>query len=102
MLELERQSSVADPDDRLTVSETVSTPISMQLGASRGGPATLAYYGRQSRIVTALLQVVKAVTSLSISDIFSRDITSAITDSVFAAGHLANSAQPRNLSATSS
>ncbi len=46
MLELERQNSVADPDDRLTVSETMSTLISMPLGSIKGGPAMLAYDGK--------------------------------------------------------
>ena len=45
---------------------------------------------------------VNAGTSLLISERFSSDFTAVMTDSVFALGHLANSAHPRNLSDTSS
>jgi hypothetical protein len=47
-------------------------------------------------------QLVKAGARLLTSDRLSMDFTEAMTDSAFAAGHFANSAQPLNLSATSS
>jgi hypothetical protein len=51
---------------------------------------------------TILFQVVNAAVSLLISERSSSDLTDAMTVSVFAEGHFANSAQPLNLSATSS
>ena len=48
------------------------------------------------------VQAVNAAASLLTSDTLSSAFTAAITDSVLEAGHFANSAQPLNLSATSS
>ena len=59
---------------------------------------------RRRRYVStrASTQLVSAGTSLLMSERFSSDFTEAMTDSAFAVGHFANSAQPLNLSATSS
>ena len=55
-----------------------------------------------SPLVGVGAQLVKAGVSLLMSERPSSDFTAAMTDSVFAVGHFANSAHPLNLSVTSS
>lgn len=59
-------------------------------------------FARTSRFRDADGHTVSAEVSLPRSASVSSDLTAAITTSVLAVGHFANSAQPRNLSATSS